>query len=88
MLVRNCVKDWPDNAKSFPPCMPSVVYGPREKFGSSTVKIEGMNDARNQKWEEKKYCKVRTVFSSATLYFTVIWLQGLFHCPSQTYPGA
>lgn len=34
--------------------MPSAVSGPREDFGSSTVKMEGMNDARNQKWEEKK----------------------------------
>lgn len=57
------------NARSRPPCMPSAASGPREEFGSSAVKIEGMNDARNQKWEEKKCCKVRTDFSSAALYF-------------------
>lgn len=37
--------------------MPIAVPGPREEFGSSTVKFEGMNDARNQKWEEKSTAK-------------------------------
>lgn len=43
--------------------MPNAVPGPREEFGSSAVKIEGMNDARNQKWEEKRCCKVRTDYT-------------------------
>lgn len=74
MLVRNFVKkDRPDNVRSLPHCMPSAVSGPREDFGSSTVKMEGMNDARNQKWEEKKkYGKIRTGFNSVTPYFIEI----------------
>lgn len=47
-------KDWPENPRSLPPCVSSAVSGPREEFRSSTVKIEGMNDARNRKWEEKR----------------------------------
>lgn len=50
-------KDWPENTRSLPPCMPSALSGPREEFESSTVKIEGMNDARNRKWEEKSTAK-------------------------------
>lgn len=58
MLVRNCVKkDWPENTRSLPPCMPNALSGPREEFESSTVKAEGMNDARNRKWEEKSTAK-------------------------------
>ena len=64
MSARNCVKkDWPDNARSLPPCMPSAVSGPREEFGSSTAKIEGMNDARNQKWEEKSTAKSEQILT-------------------------
>jgi len=64
MPVRNCVKkDWPDSVRSLPPCMPSAVSGPREEFGSSTVKIEGMNDARNQKWEEKSTAKSEQILT-------------------------
>lgn len=90
MPVRNCAKkDWPDNARSLLPCMPSAVSGPREEFGSSTVKIEGMNDAKKPDVGRKKYCKVRADFNSAMLYFIEeTWLLGLFHCPSQTYPRA
>ena len=40
-----------------------VLSGPREEFGSSTVKIEGMNDARNQKWEEKSTAKSEQILT-------------------------
>lgn len=48
------MEDWPDNTQNLPHCMPSAASSPRENFGSSTVKIGSMNDARNQNWEEKK----------------------------------
>lgn len=64
MLVRNCVKkDWPDSARSLPLCMPSAMSGPREEFGSSTVKTEGMNDAKNQTWEEKSTAKSEQILT-------------------------
>lgn len=47
------MKDWPDNARSLLHCMPSAASSPRKNFGSLTVKMEGMNDAMNQNWEEK-----------------------------------
>lgn len=71
MLVRNCVKkDWLENPRSLPPCMPSAVSGPREEFGCSTVKIEGMNDARNRKWEEKSTAKSEQI--STLLHCTLL----------------
>lgn len=57
MLVRNYMKDWPDNARSLPHCMPSAASSPRENFRNLTVKMEVMNDARNQNWEEEKILK-------------------------------
>lgn len=48
--------------RSLPHRMPSAVSGPREDFGSSAVKMEGMNDARYQKWEEKKVLKNQNRF--------------------------
>lgn len=81
------MEDWPDNTQNLPHCMPSAASSPRENFGSSTVKIGSMNDARNQNWEEKKLKKIRTEFNSAALHIVEIWLQGLF-CPSQIYSRA
>lgn len=46
-----------------PPCITSAVSGPREEFGSSTVKIEGMNDARDQKWKEKSASKSEQILT-------------------------
>lgn len=87
MLVRNYMKDWPDNARSLLHCMPSAASSPRKNFGSLTVKMEGMNDAMNQNWEEKnieeKKIIIRTDFNSAALRFVEIWLHSLF-CPGQT----
>lgn len=89
MLVRNCVKkDWLENSRSLPPCMPSAMSGPREEFGCSTVKIEGMNDARNQKWEEKSTAKSEQISTLLHYFIEQTWLLGQFHCPSQAHPGA
>lgn len=63
-------KDWLENPRSLPPCMPSAVSGPREEFGCSTVKIEGMNDARNRKWEEKSTAKSEQI--SILLHCTLL----------------
>lgn len=63
MLARNYEEDWPDNVRRLPSCMPSAVSGPREEFGSSTVKIERMNGARNQKWEEKSTGKSEQILT-------------------------
>lgn len=54
--------------------MPSAMSGPREEFGCSTVKIEGMNDARNQKWEEKSTAKSEQI--STLLHCTLLSKRG------------